>query len=360
MRQVPLATSSLDAKVREHARLVNDAMARYLPTSQGVLARSMAEYLSLASKRIRPSFAVYEPMRHVVAAGGKRIRPTLCLLACEAAGGRVEQALPSAAGIEFLHTFTLVHDDIMDKALTRRGLATVGALWGDDVAITVGDGLFALAFQAFSDNARVEGMPAERVVEVLRRASHVSLELAQGQTLDLLYSKRDDVSVGEYMEMVRLKTGVLLEFSLAAGATLGGADAERVDAMSAFGEPLGIAFQIRDDLLDLVGDPKRLGKPLGGDIRTGKRTLIVAHAFEHSREAKRLAQILDAPPESTSEEDVREAIGILERAGSLAFARERADASLAQAKRALSNLSGATSELAALGGLADYILHREE
>jgi geranylgeranyl diphosphate synthase type I len=355
-----LASPSLDAKVREHGRLVNEAMARYLPTTRGVLARSMEEYVALASRRIRPSFAVYEPMRHVVAAGGKRIRPTLCLLACEAAGGRAADAVPTAVGIEFLHTFTLVHDDIMDKALTRRGHATVGALWGDEVAITVGDGLFALAFQAFTDNARVEGMPPERVFEVLRRASKVSLDLAQGQTLDLLYAKRDDVTVGEYMEMIRLKTGILLEFSLASGAILGGADAARVEALSRFGEPLGLAFQIRDDLLDLVGDPKRLGKPLGGDIRTGKRTLMVAHAFERSPEAKRLAQILDAPPDATSDDDVREAVGILERAGSLAFGKQRAEAALAEAKRALADLSGASMDLAALGGLADYILHREE
>lgn len=352
-----MAAPALDAKVREHARLVNDAIDGYLPKSNEAFARSLREYLDLGARRVRPSFAVYEPMRHVVASGGKRIRPTLCLLAAEAAGGRAQDALPTAVGIEFLHTFTLVHDDIMDKALVRRQRPTVGALWGDEVAITVGDALFALAFEAFTSNAQVPGMPPVRVLDVLRRASRVSLDLAQGQTLDLLYAKRADVTVDEYLAMIRLKTGVLLEFSLASGALLGGAGEAEAEALSRFGAPLGVAFQVRDDLLDLVGDPAQLGKPVGGDVRTGKRTLMVAHAFQHSPHADRLAAILDAPPEKTSDEDVREAIRILDAAGSLAHARDVAEAHLAQAKRALDKLPG--GDFGALASVADYVLHRD-
>ena len=357
---VALATVGLDSKVRDHARLVNEAIDRRLPRSDEPFATSLREYLDLGSKRLRPSFALYEPMRHVVASGGKRIRPTLCLLAHEAAGGRAEDALPTAVGIEFLHTFTLVHDDIMDKALVRRSRPTVGALWGDEVAITVGDALFALAFGAFTSQAEVEGMDAARVLRVVREASAVSVDLAHGQTMDLLLAKRRDVSVAEYLEMIRLKTGVLLEFSLRAGALLAGADRATVDALSRFGEPLGVAFQIRDDVLDLVGDPKRLGKPAGGDVRTGKRTLMVAHAFEHSPHAARLAAILDAPPEATSDDDVREAVRILEEAGSVAHARAEAEAHMARAKAALVALTGRSDELAALAGIADYVLRREE
>lgn len=352
-----MAAPALDAKVREHARLVNDAIDGYLPKTDAAFARSLREYLDHGARRVRPSFAVYEPMRHVVASGGKRIRPTLCLLAAEAAGGRAEDALPTAVGIEFLHTFTLVHDDIMDKALVRRSRPTVGALWGDEVAITVGDALFALAFEAFTSNAQVPGVPPQRVLDVLRRASRVSLDLAQGQTLDLLYAKRGDVTVDEYLAMIRLKTGVLLEFSLASGAILGGADAMGVDALSGFGAPLGVAFQVRDDLLDLVGDPARLGKPVGGDVRTGKRTLMVAHAFEHSPKAARLAAILDAPPEKTSDEDVQEALRILDDAGSLAYARDVAEAQLEEAKRALDRLP--SRDFGALASVADYVLHRD-
>lgn len=340
--------------------MVNEAIDRYLPQNGEAFASSLREYLDLGSRRLRPSFALYEPMRHVVAAGGKRIRPTLCLLAHEAVGGDAEDALPTAVGIEFLHTFTLVHDDIMDKALVRRSRPTVGALWGDEVAITVGDALFALAFGAFTAQAEVKGIDPGRVLSVMREASRVSMDVAHGQAMDLLQAKRGDVTVAEYAEMIRLKTGVLLDFSLRAGALLGGADAGTVSAISRFGEPLGIAFQIRDDLLDLVGDPKRLGKPAGGDVRTGKRTIMVAHAFEHSPRAARLVEILDAPPDATSDEDVREALRILEAAGSVAFARAEAEAQLRRAKQALVALSGRSEELAALAGIADYVLHREE
>ena len=350
----------LGAKVRDHARLVNESMDRYLPRSAEPFAQSLREYLDLGSRRLRAGFALYEPMRHVVAAGGKRIRPTLCLLAHETAGGRAEDALPTAVGIEFLHTFTLVHDDIMDKALVRRARPTVGALWGDDLAITVGDALFALAFEAFTAQADAPGMDARRVLRVTRAASAVSVDLAHGQAMDLLQAKRRDVTAPEYVEMIRLKTGVLLEFSLRAGAMLGDADAATTDALARFGAPLGVAFQIRDDLLDLVGDPKRLGKPAGGDVRTGKRTLMVAHAFEHSPRADRLADILDAPPESTSDVDVREAIRILEDAGSIAYARREAEAHLQRARDALRALPGRSDELSALAGIAEYVLHREE
>lgn len=360
MGLLALVTLGLDAKVRDHARLVNHAIDRYLPRSDEPFASSLREYLDLGARRLRPSFALFEPMRHVVAAGGKRIRPTLCLLAHEAVGGRAEDALPTAVGIEFLHTFTLVHDDIMDKALVRRSRPTLGALWGDEVAMTVGDALFALAFDAFTAQAEVRGMDPARVLPVVREASRVSMDLAHGQAMDLLQAKRSDVTVAEYVGMIRLKTGVLLEFSLRAGARLAGADRATVDALSRFGGPLGVAFQIRDDLLDLVGDPRRLGKPQGGDVRTGKRTLMVAHAFEHSAQATRLAAILDLPPEETGDAEVREAIRILEAAGSLAFARAQAEAHLREAKEALRHLSGRSSELEALAGIADYVLHREE
>lgn len=358
-----MALPAIEAKIREHGRLVNESLARYLPPESigSRFSQSLREYLAFGGRRLRPSLAMYEPMRHVVEAGGKRIRPTLCLLACEAVGGRAEQALPSAVGIEFLHTFTLVHDDIMDKALVRRGHPTVGALWGDDVAITVGDGLFALAFRAFADNARVEGVSAERAMRVVERASDTSLALARGQTMDLLLAQSPEVSVADYLEMIRLKTGVLLEFSLEAGARLGGASEATVAGIAALGAPLGMAFQIRDDVLDLTGDAKTLGKPVGGDVRTGKRTLMVAHALQNAADPKRLVAILDKPTEETTEAEVLEAIRILERAGSIEFAKKTAERYLVETKSALAAIPrtpGAAS-LEALAQVADFILHRE-
>lgn len=353
----------LEDLVAERGRLVNAAIQDFLPrpsgdASQARYASSLAEYVDLAKARLRPSMAVYEPMRHVVDAGGKRIRPTLCLLACEAMGAPPERALPTAVGIEFLHTFTLVHDDIMDKDLLRRNRPTIGALWGDDVAITVGDGLFALAFKAFAANADVPGVDPARALSVMREAADTSLDLAQGQALDLLYAKRGDVTVDEYLEMIRLKTGVLLDFSLRAGAILGGGDARAVKAVSRFGAPLGLAFQIRDDLLGLVGDEGTLGKPVGSDLMSGKRTFPVCHALQHSPDAKRLLDILDAPKERTTPEMVAEALAMLREAGSFEAAKREAEARLAEAKTALAALPhGGPYE--ALGQVADFILARD-
>ena len=352
----------LEDVVAERGRLVNAAIADFLPradeSARSRYARSLAEYVDLAKARLRPSMAVYQPMRHVVDAGGKRIRPTLCLLACEAMGAPPERALPTAVGIEFLHTFTLVHDDIMDEDLLRRNRPTVAALWGDDVAITVGDGLFALAFKAFASNADVPGVDPARAVRVMREAADTSLDLAQGQALDLLYAKRGDVTVEEYLEMIRLKTGVLLDFSLRAGAVLGGGDGRAIAAVSRFGAPLGIAFQIRDDLLGLVGDESTLGKPVGTDLRSGKRTLPVCHALQHSGDAKRLLDILDAPKDATTPQMVAEALRIVREAGSLEAAKKEAERQLAEAKHALAALpQGGPYE--ALGQLADYILARD-
>lgn len=355
----------VDAKIREHTSRVNAAIQQFLPPGdRGAFATSLREYLDRANRRVRPSLAVFEPIRHVVDAGGKRIRPTLTLLACEAVGGNVEHAVPTAVGIEFLHTFTLVHDDIMDKAMTRRGRPTVGALWGDDLAITLGDGLFALAFQAFATTADVDGVDPRLVARVVRRASETSIALAQGQTLDLLFARRDDVTPDEYLEMVRLKTGVLLEFSLEAGARLGGAGEDVVRGISRFGAPLGVAFQIRDDLLDVLGDPKATGKPRGADVRAGKRTLMVAHAMEALRgksEGARLAAILSAPFEETTDAHVEEAIAILDAAGSIAHARDVAERYLADARAGLASLpkTPGGEALAALAQIADYVLHRE-
>ncbi len=354
----------LDAIIRAHARLVNDAIARYLPAdAPGAFTRSLRDYVEFSQKRVRPSLAVYEPMRHVIDAGGKRIRPTLCLLACEAMGGRAEMAVPTAAGIEFLHTFTLVHDDIMDRAMTRRSRPTVGALWGDNVAICAGDGLFALAFRAIASNAEVAGVDPARVLRVVTEASETSLALAQGQTMDLQFAQRTDVDPEEYLEMIRLKTGVLLEFSLMAGAVLGGGSDAAVGEIGKMGPPLGMAFQVRDDILDLVGDEARTGKPRGHDIRTGKRSLPVCHTLVHAdaKDRERFLHILDKPVDETTDAEVAEAIRIAEDAGAITYAQGVAEDLLRRTKAGMAAIpsSPGGKSLGALASLADYIAHRD-
>ena len=349
----------------ERAQWVQAEIDRMLPDVRPLkFYESLREYLELSRHRIRPSLAVYEPIRHVVEAGGKRVRPTLCLLACEAVGGNPKKALPTAAAIELIHTFTLIHDDVMDEDLVRRGRPTVAAIWGNPIAITAGDGLFALAFRAIAENAKTPGVRREIVLRILELASETCLGISQGQTMDLLMEEEDNPTIEAYMEMIRLKTGVLLEFALRAGAILGGGTEAQVEAISRFGAPLGMAFQIKDDLLNLKGNEKVLGKPHGGDIHRGKRTLMVVHAINNAArpEAKRLMAILDAPESKKDKALVDEAIGIMEATGSLAYAERVADDLVHQAKAHLSALpkSEATEALRALQEMADFVIHREK
>lgn len=355
----------LGAVMMERAHLVQQEIDRLLPQVQPTkFYESLRTYLEISRHRIRPSFAVYEPIKHVVEAGGKRVRPTLCLLACEAVGGDPTKALPTAAATELIHTFTLIHDDVMDEDLIRRGRPTVAAIWGNPIAITAGDGLFALAFRAIADNAKVPGVRRETVLRVLEMATDTCLGLCQGQTMDLLLEEADDPSVNEYMEMIRLKTGVLLEFALKSGALLGGGTEQQVETIGRFGAPLGMAFQIKDDLLNLTGEEKMLGKPRGSDVRRGKRTLIVVHALNNGTrtQVRRLRAILDQPEHKTTGEDVEEAVEMLRAMGSLQHAERTADDLIHQAKSALSTLprSEATDAFRALYEMADFVIHREK
>jgi geranylgeranyl diphosphate synthase, type I len=363
MASNPADTVRLEEVMLERARWVNEEIDRILPDIRPLkYYESLKEYLELSKNRVRPSMAVYEPIRHVIEAGGKRVRPTLCLLACEAVGGDPRSALPTAAAIELIHTFTLIHDDVMDEDLVRRGRPTIAAIWGNPIAITAGDGLFALAFRAIARNAEAPSVGPERALRLVERAATTCLDLSRGQTMDLLLEQEEAPSVEAYMEMIRLKTGVLLEFALEAGAVIGGAPAKTVEAISKFGAPLGMAFQIKDDLLDLRGTQEVLGKPPGSDVRRGKRTLMVLHALEHAprQEARTLVSILDAPEHKTGPQEVARAIRIMEAAGSLKHAADEADRLVRDAKAALKGLPAteAGAALKALHALADFVIHR--
>lgn len=348
----------------ERAAMVNREIDRMLPSIRPLkFYESLREYLELSRQRIRPSMAVYEPIRHVIEAGGKRIRPTLCLLACEAVGGDPKRALPTAAAIELVHTFTLIHDDVMDEDLVRRGQPTVAAIWGNPIAITAGDGLFAIAFRAVADNALVPGVRRETVVRLVQMLSETCLGLCQGQTMDLLLEEDPEPTLENYMEMIRLKTGVLLEFALRGGALLGGGSEQQIDMIGRFGAPLGMAFQLKDDLLNLTGAEAVLGKPRGSDIVRGKKTLMVVHALQQAPkpDARRLRTILALPNSKVTDAVVDEAIGILAKAGSLAYAETVANDLIAEAKTYLAALprSEASDALRALHGLADFVIHRD-
>lgn len=217
---------------------------------------------------------LYEPIRYTVELGGKRIRPILTLMSCELFGGKKEEALSQAIAIEFFHNFTLIHDDIMDNAPIRRGKETVFKKWNPNIAILSGDTLFALAYQ-YAQQARIDIL-----ADTLAVFSKTAIEVCEGQQFDLNYENSNDVSVEEYIEMIRLKTAVLFGASLKIGALVGGASKEDADALYDFGINIGLGFQLKDDLLDTFGNEKVFGKKTGGDIISNKKTYLYLQALE--------------------------------------------------------------------------------
>lgn len=219
---------------------------------------------------------LYDPVSYVLSLGGKRIRPVLMLMAYNLYREDIKSILQPATGIEVYHNYTLLHDDLMDRADMRRGKATVHKVWNDNVAILSGDAMLVLAYQFMAQCA------SEKLKDVMDLFSLTALEICEGQQLDMEFEQRKDVKEDEYIEMIRLKTSVLLAASLKIGAILGGASKEDADALYDFGVNLGLAFQLKDDLLDVYGDPLRFGKNIGGDILCNKKTYLVIKAFEHA------------------------------------------------------------------------------
>ncbi len=244
---------------------------------------------------------------------GKRIRPMLCVLACQAAQGDAMQSIPAAASIELLHNFSLIHDDIEDDSPKRRGRPSVWALWGIPQAINSGDGLFALAHLAIG-RLRDRGVPYERILAVRDIFDRTCLALTHGQHLDMSFELRPSVSVDEYMTMVSGKTAALVGASAAIGATLAGSPATA--HYETFGRELGLAFQIQDDILGIWGDEALTGKSAESDIATKKKSLPVVYTLERS---ERLRGLYAAP-----EVDVPAAIAELDAVGARTFAEQAA------------------------------------
>ncbi len=216
---------------------------------------------------------LYEPIRYTMGMGGKRIRPVLVLMACEAMGGNVKDALAPAVGLELFHNFTLLHDDVMDNADVRRGMPTVHRRWGDNVAILSGDTMLTMASQHMSKVAP-DKLPA--VTELFNKTA---IEVYEGQQYDMDYEKLANVSVAEYMEMIRLKTSVLLGCACKLGAIIAGANETDADNLYTMGLNLGLAFQLKDDVLDVWGDEATFGKEIGGDIMNSKKTYLLVNAL---------------------------------------------------------------------------------
>ncbi len=225
---------------------------------------------------------LYEPISYILSLGGKRLRPALTLAACELYGSKATEALDAALAIEIFHNFSLVHDDIMDKADLRRGQATVHKKWNQDIAILSGDAMLVKAYQYL---AKVDTQVLPAVLEVF---SQTAIEVCEGQQLDVNFETQDQVLEADYIEMIRLKTSVLLGCALKIGALVAGASSVEAENLYHFGEKIGIAFQIQDDILDAFGEPEKFGKTPGGDILNNKKTIMMIHALNHANDDQQL------------------------------------------------------------------------
>jgi len=219
---------------------------------------------------------LYEPIRYALSVGGKRIRPLLVLLATDMFGKEVKVSMKPAIGIEIFHNFTLLHDDLMDNSDLRRGMPTVHRKWGANTAILSGDAMLIESYK------HVSSVPSAILPEILALFSKTAMEVCQGQQLDMDFEKRTDVTEAEYLEMIALKTAVLLACSLKTGALLAGASPQDADLLYNFGMNIGLAFQLKDDLLDVYGDAKTFGKNIGGDIVNNKKTYLLIKALKSS------------------------------------------------------------------------------
>lgn len=219
---------------------------------------------------------LYDPISYTLDLGGKRIRPVLTLMSNLMFGGTNEQAISAALAIEIFHNFTLLHDDVMDHAEIRRGKPTVHKKWNENSAILSGDAMLIVAYQHLSKTN------PDKLPLVLQVFSQTALEVCEGQQFDMEFETRSDVTASEYLEMIRLKTAVLLGCALKTGAIIGGADENQQEAIYKFGELIGLAFQLKDDLLDVYGDVSKFGKNIGGDIVSNKKTYLLIQALHHA------------------------------------------------------------------------------
>ena len=244
------------------------------------ILRMINEYLDNLPYERRPK-GLYDPIKYVLSMGGKRLRPTLMLLGYNLYKENPERILPSAIALETYHNYTLLHDDLMDNADVRRGNPTVHKKWDANTAILSGDSMLVLAYQ------RMAECPVEKLKPILDLFTETALEIGEGQQYDMEFETRNDVREEEYIEMIRLKTSVLLACALKMGAILADASEEDAANLYKFGEQIGLAFQLQDDYLDVYGDPAVFGKAIGGDITSNKKTYMLINALNRADRRQR-------------------------------------------------------------------------
>jgi geranylgeranyl diphosphate synthase type II len=297
---------------------------------------------------------LYEPIAYLMALGGKRLRPALVLMATDLFGGDIKDAIAPALAVELFHNFTLMHDDIMDKAPLRRGQPTVHAKWNESVAILSGDVMFVKAYKMM-----IQVRP-DILSDVLEVFNATAIGVCEGQQIDMNFENRNEVSIEEYLEMIRLKTAVLVGGALKIGALIGSANSKDADLLYQFGENLGIAFQLQDDILDVYGDPIKFGKQVGGDIISNKKTYLLIKALElaKGKELSILNQWLNLT-DFDSEEKVNAVKGIYNNLGVKILSENTMHTYAQKAMDALEKINTPQENKKVLEAFADLLIKRE-
>ncbi len=298
--------------------------------------------------------SLYEPVKYALSMGGKRIRPSLMLMAYNMFKDDPESILPTACAIETYHNYTLLHDDLMDNAAMRRGMPTVHVKWDANTAILSGDSMLVLAFQ------RMMQCAPDKLKPVLDLFTETSLEIGEGQQYDMDFESRTDVTEDEYIEMIRLKTSVLLACSLKLGAIQAGAPAADADNLYKFGELMGLAFQLQDDYLDVYGDPAVFGKAIGGDILCNKKTYMLINAYNRAGDDMRgeLTRWVTAE-EFDSAEKIAAVTAIYDKVGIKELAEQKINYYFDQSRKYLAAVNVPDERKAVLAGYTDKMMKRK-
>lgn len=317
------------------------------------LLKKINDYIESSSIKRQPS-TLYDPIKYVLSIGGKRIRPVLVMLAYNMYRDDVERIMEPAVGLETYHNYTLLHDDLMDNADVRRGMPTVHRRWNANTAILSGDSMLVVAYQ------RVAQCPAEQLKTVLDLFTETALEIGEGQQYDMDFETRTDVTEAEYIEMIRLKTSVLLACAVKMGAMMSGASEEDASNLYSFGEKLGLAFQLQDDLLDVYGDPKVFGKAIGGDITSNKKTYMLINALLRANDSQReeltkwiTAEEFDKAEKIAAVTDIYNNIGIRE------LCEQKINAYFDEARSYLKKVNISEERKKEMQKFTDLMLHRE-
>lgn len=299
---------------------------------------------------------LYQPIGYVLGMGGKRIRPALTLMACNLFSDDVQPAVNTALGLEVFHNFTLLHDDIMDRADVRRGQPTVHKKWDDNTAILSGDVMQIASYQLIANT------PLAQLKSVLDLFSTTAAEICEGQQYDVDFEKRDDVQAEEYLEMIRLKTAVLLGCALQCGAWIGGAGEEDAQHLYDFGINIGLAFQLKDDLLDVYGDQATFGKKIGGDILCNKKTYMLIHALKLAKEtdSEELSYWLNISDDSLSDDKIFAVTSLYNKLGVRTICEEKMNEFYTKAVANLQKVSVFDDKKQELRKIAEKLMFRND